>query len=362
MRRFWNEKTRNLKPYVPGEQPRDRKFIKLNTNENPYPPSPAVIRAAKEAVERARLYPDPDCLILREAAAEYYNVSIDNIFAGNGSDEVLALAFMTFFDSHKPILFPDITYTFYPVYCNLLNIPYITAALREDFSVPVDKFMGFNGGGIVLANPNAPTGILLGLKEIEAIVGSNPDSVVILDEAYIDFGGETAVPLVKKYENLLIVQTLSKSRSLAGLRVSVAIGGLQLIEGLVKVKNSFNSYTLDHAALAAGAQAFRDVSYFNEIRDKIIQTRERTAGNLREMGFTVTDSKANFLFVSHRDINAEFIFHYLRNNGILVRYFNLPRINNYLRITVGTDNEMDTLIDVLNEMLSSADNKGMTPK
>jgi len=352
MSKYWSKVTKSLLPYVPGEQPKDKKYIKLNTNESPYPPSPRVLEAIKnEANEDLRLYPNPECNELRTVIAKYYNLQEEEVFVGNGSDELLAFSFQTFFDPGRTILFPDITYSFYPVYCQLFGIDYNTVTLDDDFNVPIDKFFMENGG-VVISNPNAPTAKYMPLKDIKAIVDFNKNSVVIVDEAYIDFGGESAIKLIKDYPNLLVIQTLSKSRSLAGLRIALALGNKELIKGLNMVKNSFNSYTVDRLALTGAIEAFRDEEYFHETRQKIIFTRERTTESLKKIGFTVTDSKANFVFISHPRIKADIIFRRLREKGILVRYFEKHRIDNFLRVSIGTDNEMEAFIGALNEILS----------
>lgn len=351
MSKYWSKTAAALTPYVPGEQPKDRAYIKLNTNENPYPPSPKALAAISAALNgELRLYPDPTCSRLRQAIAEAYGVTAEQVFVGNGSDEILAFAFQAFFNPDKPILFPDITYSFYPVYADLYRIPYTLIPLDEDFRVPLEPFLGQNGG-IVLPNPNAPTALSLPLEEIRKLLEGNKEHVVILDEAYVDFGGESAVPLVREYPNLLVVQTVSKSRSLAGLRVGFAFGDPELIEGLDRVKNSFNSYTLDRLALAGAEAAIQDDAYFRETVQKVVRTRDESAVRLAELGFHVTDSKANFLFVSHPRVPAKHLFQELRNRGILVRYFDKPRIGNYLRITVGTDEEMGRLVEALASIL-----------
>lgn len=352
MSKYWSKLTGSLVPYVPGEQPKDKKYIKLNTNESPYPPSPKVLEAVRNAAnEDLRLYPDPECDALREAVAEFYNLSKEEVFVGNGSDEVLAFAFQAFFDPGRTILFPDITYSFYPVYCDLYKIDYETVSLDEDFNVPVEKFLRENGG-VVISNPKAPTAKYMPLNEIKSIVKYNRERVVIIDEAYIDFGGESAVNLIKDFPNLLVIQTLSKSRSLAGLRVGVAIGDRELIEGLNRVKNSFNSYTLDRLAIAGAVEAFKDKEYFNETRQKIIATREWVTLSLKDLGFEVLKSEANFVFISHPEVNAEVIFKKLREKGILVRYFKKPRIDNFLRVSIGTDKEMEAFVEALKIILN----------
>lgn len=349
--KYWSRLAKGLDPYVPGEQPKDRKYIKLNTNENPYGPSPKVLEALKEAADDAlKLYPDPACTALVEKAAEYYGVDNSMIFPGNGSDEILAFAFMAFFDPGKSILFPDITYSFYPVYAKLFNIDYTLVETTENFDIPVEKLYG-SEGGVVLANPNAPTGKFLDLDKIELVLMNNKESVVIVDEAYIDFGGETVVGLVKKYPNLLVVHTFSKSRALAGIRLGFAIGDPGLVKALDSVKNSFNSYTIDRLSMAAGIAAFEDVEYFEDKRKKVIATREWTSRELIKLGFKVFDSASNFIFVTHETAKALDLFMKLRENGILVRYFKQPRIDNHLRITIGTDQEMEKLIETFKKIL-----------
>lgn len=351
MSRYWSETVKNIDPYVPGEQPRDRKYIKLNTNENPYPPSPKVIQAIKAAANSSlRLYPDPTCNDLREAVAQYYNVEKQQVYIGNGSDELLAFSFIAFFNPGTPILFPDITYSFYEVYCGLFNIDYRLVALDEKFDIPVEKFQAKNGG-IVISNPNAPTGKYLPVNVIEKIVSSNGDNVVIIDEAYIDFGGESSVELVKEYPNILIMKTLSKSHSLAGLRLGFSIGNQDLIEGLDRVKNSINSYTVDRIALAGAIEAMKDEKYFIQTRQKIIDTRNRVSMELRDMGFNVLDSMANFIFISHSVCPADKLFEELKARGILVRYFRKPRIDNFLRVSIGTDEEMDSFLKAVSDIV-----------
>jgi histidinol-phosphate aminotransferase len=354
---YWSRLAAGLEPYVPGEQPKDMKYIKLNTNENPFGPSPEVIKAVKGATDDSlRLYPDSDCSDLVEAAARYYGVEKEQVFAGNGSDEVLAFAFMAFFDPGREILFPDVTYSFYPVYTSLFGLNYRTVPLNEEFDIPEEGFFK-SKGGVVIANPNAPTGKAVSLEKVERILDENSNTVVIIDEAYIDFGGETAVPLIDRYPNLLVVQTLSKSRSLAGMRVGFAIGSSVLIDGLKRVKNSFNSYTLDRLAIKAGIAALKDSGYFKETRNKIIRTRERVAVEMRARGFYVTDSKANFIFASHPRKKAAAIFYELRQRGILVRYFDKERIDNFLRITIGSDEDMNVFLNALKDILAESDTK-----
>jgi len=349
--KFWSEKVKSLEPYVPGEQPKDKKYIKLNTNENPYPPSPRVIKAIIDSAnEGLRLYPDPECTELCQEIARYYNLNEKQVFPGNGSDEILAFAFMAFFNPGNPIVFPDITYSFYPVYCDLYNIDYELNPLDDEFNIQVDGFLRPNGG-IVFPNPNAPTGKALPLSDIIKILDYNKESVVIIDEAYVDFGGETTACMIDRYPNLLVIQTFSKSRSLAGLRLGFALGDERLIDALNIVKNSFNSYTIDRLAIKAGMEAIKDDDWFQSSRQKIIATRERITSALRALGFKVLDSKANFIFISHESYRAGDLFTILKNKGVLVRYFNKPRIDNYLRVSIGTDDEMDRFLEILKEVI-----------
>ncbi|MBA5850575.1 histidinol-phosphate transaminase [Clostridium sp. cel8] len=352
MSKYWSRVTKNVEPYVCGEQPKDKKYIKLNTNENPYPPSQKVLNAIKNAANSdLRLYPDPNCDKLRKTIANYYNLNEDQVFIGNGSDEVLAMSFLAFFDNSETILFPDISYSFYPVYANLYNIKYKNIKLNEDFSIPVEKFLGENGG-IVLPNPNAPTGICLDRQSIKNILEKNSDKVVIIDEAYIDFGGDSVVSLIKNYKNLLVIQTLSKSRCLAGVRVGFALGNTELIEGLNRIKNSFNSYTVDRIASEAAVAAIEDEDYFKKCTKRIIDTRESTVKKLENIGFKVIPSKANFIFITHPKYSAKDIFLSLRKKGVLVRYFNKERIDNYLRVSIGSEEEMEIFIKRLEEVLN----------
>ena len=343
----WENNIRRVVPYVPGEQPKLKDIIKLNTNENPYPPTPNVQKAL-DAVSLAdlRLYPDPSCEQLVEAIASYYGLSGDQVFVGVGSDDVLAMAFMTCFNSEKPILFPDITYSFYDVWADMLRIPYEQIPLKEDFTIcPADYDR--ENGGIVFPNPNAPTGVELPQEAIEDIVRHNPDSIVIVDEAYVDFGAVSALPLIEKYDNLLIVQTFSKSRSLAGMRIGFAMGNSKLIAYINAVKYSYNSYTMDRTALAAGTASIQDKAYFEETVKKVVDVREWTKTQLADLGFVFGDSKANFIFASHPKYPAKDLFAALREQHIIVRYFDKPRIDNYLRITIGTQEEMQKLIEFL---------------
>ena len=353
MSKFWSRVARGVDPYAPGEQPRDRQFIKLNTNENPYPPSPKVLAAiAGAADERLRLYPDPNCTDLRAALGARHGLSPEQVYVGNGSDELLAFAFLAFFDPGRAILFPDITYSFYPVWAGLFGVEHRTVPLDEEFRVPVEALLGGNGG-VVLANPNAPTGMVLGTDEIRRVLEGNPDALVLVDEAYIDFGGESGIPLVPDYRNLLVVQTYSKSRSLAGLRVGCAYGQAELIEGIARVRNSFNSYTMDRLTLAGALAALEAAGYYDDVCARIAATRERVAPALRSLGFRVLDSKANFLFASHPAHAGADLLQALRERGILVRHFRRPaRIADFLRVTVGTDEEMDDLVGALGEMVA----------
>lgn len=349
-KRFWSERIRSAVPYVPGEQPRDRKFIKLNTNENPYPPSPRALEAAKAAADGSlRLYPDPECLALREAIARREGLDVENVFCGNGSDEILAFAFQAFFDPDRLVVFPRITYSFYPVFTDFFGLTRREVPMNPDFSDPVEELCGHNGG-VVLANPNAPTGIAVGLDVVERLLRANPDVVVVVDEAYIDFGGESAVGLIGRYPNLLVVQTVSKSRSLAGLRVGWAMGQEDLIAGLCCVRDSINSYTVDRLAQTCAAAAIKDEDYFRKTCRQVMSTREWAAKSLKEKGFTVLPSRTNFLFVSHPEHRGEKLFSSLRERGILVRRWEIPEIKNWLRISVGTDEEMEALCGALADL------------
>ena len=349
----WQDKIRSVVPYTPGEQPNRPNMINLNTNENPYPPAPGVRKVLDTLDEdKLRLYPDPTAGMLVNALADYYHVGTDQVFTGVGSDDVLAIAFMTFFNSDKPIFFPDITYSFYPVWADLFRIPYETRSLDEEFRIRIEDYFTENGG-IVIPNPNAPTGLLMSLDEVEQIAAANPDSVVIIDEAYIDFGGTSAVPLIDRYDNLLVVQTFSKSRSLAGMRIGFALGQPELIRAMSDVKYAYNSYTMNLTAQIAGAKAVEEEAYFQETVKKIIRTREDAKLRLAELGFTFPDSQANFIFASHKTKPAKEIFQALKEANIFVRYFPQERIDNYLRITVGTDEEMEQLFSFLKQYLVS---------
>ncbi len=350
MSHYWSQLTQKLSPYVPGEQPQDQQYIKLNTNENPFPPSPAVIQRIREAVGIAlRLYPDPEARKLKQAIADYYAISAEEVFVGNGSDEVLALSFLAFYKG-KSVSFPDITYSFYPVYCQLFEIEPLVFALNDRFEIAIDAIPKASQG-IIFPNPNAPTGIALSRNRIESLLQANADKVVIVDEAYVDFGAETSVPLVSQYPNLLVVQTFSKSRSLAGMRIGFAIGQPALIDGLERVKNSFNSYPLDMLAIEAGIAAIQDREYFDRCRQAIIATRENTVTRLQALGFEVLPSQANFLFARHPAHDAESLYLALKRQGILVRHFNKPRIGNFLRITIGTTEDMQVFCETLAQLI-----------
>ena len=353
MSRYWSSLLEGLTPYVAGEQPRDRKYIKLNTNENPYPPSPHVIEKIKElASSDLRLYPDPEALELRESIASYYGIQKENVFVGNGSDEVLALAFMAFFLKDSPLLFPDITYSFYPVYCDLFGITYETVPLTKDFEIDTSLYSS-DKAGIIFPNPNAPTGRALPLENIEKLLNHNPDTPIAIDEAYVDFGAESAVKLIGSHDNLLVIQTFSKSRSLAGLRTGFAVGSGELIEGLNMVKNSFNSYPLDRLAIGGAAQAVKDEDYFIKCRDMIIETREQTSSRLKNFGFTVIPSKANFIMTSHPEVRGKELYEKLKEQGILVRHFDKPGINEFIRVTIGTEEEMNIFMDRVGDIIKT---------
>lgn len=348
----WEENVRKVVPYTPGEQPKREKMIKLNTNENPYPPAPGVERVLREMrTDDLRRYPDPEAKVLVEALAGYYDVKPEQVFVGVGSDDVLAMSFLTFFNTKKPILFPDITYSFYDVWADLYRIPYDCQPLDDEFCIRTEDYKK-ECGGIIIPNPNAPTGVAMGLSQIEEILKNNSDVIVIIDEAYIDFGAESALSLLPKYDNLLVVQTFSKSRSLAGMRIGYAVGSEKLIKYLNDVKYSFNSYTMDMTTLAIGVEAVKDDAYFKENLQKVISTRERVKAELKELGFDFPDSKSNFIFASHPKYSAKELFEALKQADIFVRYFNKPRIDNYLRISIGTDAEMDELIAFLRKYVN----------
>ena len=349
--RLWEKNIRQVVPYVPGEQPAGDKIIKLNTNDNPYPPAPGVKKVlADMEADRLRKYPDPTASVLVKELAAYYGLGEDQVFVGVGSDDVLAMSFLTFFNSDKPVLFPDVTYSFYKVWADLFKVPFETPALKEDFTIDTKDYAKENGG-VIFPNPNAPTGVELPQQDIEEILLHNRDVIVVVDEAYIDFGGVSALPLIEKYDNLLVVQTFSKSRSLAGMRIGFAIGNEKLIRYINDVKYSFNSYTLNQTALTLGVEAIKDRAYFEETCRKVVETREWTKAQLKELGFSFGDSKSNFIFATHWTVPAKQIFEALREEGIYVRYFSKPRIDDYLRISIGTQGEMERFIAFLKAYL-----------
>ncbi len=351
MKEYWSKRIKDAVPYTPGEQPKDRKFVKLNTNECPYPPSPKVIEAIRAAAgESLRLYPDPECTELRAAIAKREGLKPEQVFCSNGSDEVLAFAFQAFFDPDKEIVFPRITYSFYPVYTSYFGLKCRQVPMNPDFSDPIDLLCG-NNGGVVLANPNAPTGIAVGLDTVEKLLRANPDVVVIVDEAYVDFGADSAVGLIGRYPNLLVVQTASKSRSLAGLRVGWAMGNENLIDGLRCVRDSINSYTVDRLAQAGAKAAIEDEDWFQATRKKVMATRQWATNTLKEKDFIVLPSQANFLFARHPDHGGRELVDGLRARGVLVRWWGDPLIRDWLRISIGTDGEMETLMRALDELI-----------
>ncbi|MBP9478687.1 MAG: histidinol-phosphate transaminase [Sebaldella sp.] len=351
MNKFWNEKVKTIKPYVPGEQPQDKKYIKLNTNESPYPPTLKVKEIINESdFDNLRLYPDPDVKKLKNEISEYYKVDSKEIFIGNGSDEILAFSYMAFFNQGEKIYYPDITYSFYSVYSDLFSLNEVKIPLTKDFKINIKDYKNLDSG-MIIANPNAPTSIALGKNEIEEIIKDNQENIVIVDEAYIDFGGESVIDLVKKYDNLLVIQTFSKSRALAGMRLGFAIGNKGLIVGLERIKFSFNSYTINRLSILAGIETVRDKEYFEDTIKKIIDTREKTIRELEKLNFKVLDSKANFLFISHEKIYGEDLYLKLKDRGILVRYFKKELIDNYLRVTIGTDKEMEKFINEVKNIL-----------
>lgn len=340
MEKLWTENLRKIEPYVPGEQSEDKDIIKLNANENPYPPSPMAEKVIREFnSDTLRLYPNANATELKQALADYYDVEIKNVFLGNGSDDVIAVAFQALFNSDLPIVYPDLTYSFYPVWCSLFNIPYKTYPVDDDFRINVEDYKEKNGG-VIIPNPNAPTSIGESTDFVEKLLEYNQDSVVIIDEAYVDFGGESSVSLTKKYENLLVTGTFSKSRSLAGLRIGFAIGSEKLVSVLEAVKNSYNSYTVDALSIKAGKASVLDDEYFKETCRKVIATREYVTAQMREMGFKVLDSSTNFIFATKDGCSMKDMFEYLKTKKVYIRYFSLPRIDNYVRITIGTDEEM----------------------
>ena len=341
----WKKNIRQVVPYVPGEQPKCTSMIKLNTNENPYPPAPGVKEMCSH-IDDLRLYPDPAASLLVNAIAEYKGLDAEQVFVGVGSDDVLAMSFLTFFNGDEPIFFPDITYSFYDVWAELFRVPYKTQPLDENFLIKKEDYYSKNGG-VIFPNPNAPTGVLMPLSDIRDILDHNQDVIVIVDEAYIDFGGVSAQSLLNDYENLLIVQTFSKSRSMAGMRIGYAMGSAELIKALNDVKYSFNSYTMNRPSILLGVESIKDEEYFLETTDKIMETREWFKGEMKKLGFSFPDSKANFIFATHETVPAKDIFETARAQNIFVRYFNKERIDNYLRITIGTKEEMEALLSFL---------------
>lgn len=356
MSREWTKNLRNIEPYVPGEQSKDKNIVKINANENPYPPSPKAAKVLKNFdTNKLRFYPSANSTKLKEAIAKYYKVDVSNVFVGNGSDDVLAVAFQSFFNSEKPIVYPDLTYSFYPVWCSLFGIKYKNYPVGDDFRINPEDYKEKNGG-VVIPNPNAPTSLGEGLDFVEKILNYNQDSVVIIDEAYVDFGGTSSIPLIDKYENLLVTGTFSKSRSLAGLRIGFAIGSKALIDVMEAVKNSYNSYTVDSLSIEMGAASIEDDEYFKSTCKKVIKTRERVTLELKKLGFDVLDSQTNFIFVTHNKHNMKSLFEYLKTQKVFIRYFSLPRIENYVRITIGTNEEMDIFLEKTKEFILN-DNK-----
>uniref|UniRef100_UPI003FEDAA41 histidinol-phosphate transaminase n=1 Tax=Eubacterium sp. TaxID=142586 RepID=UPI003FEDAA41 len=356
MSREWTKNLRNIEPYVPGEQSKDKDIVKINANENPYPPSPKAAEVLKSFdTNKLRFYPSANSTKLKEAIAKYYKVDVSNVFVGNGSDDVLAVAFQSFFNSEKPIVYPDLTYSFYPVWCSLFGIKYKNYPVGDDFRINPEDYKEKNGG-VVIPNPNAPTSLGEGLDFVEKILNYNQDSIVIIDEAYVDFGGTSSIPLIDKYENLLVTGTFSKSRSLAGLRIGFAIGSKALIDVMEAVKNSYNSYTVDSLSIEMGAASIEDDEYFKSTCKKVIKTRERVTLELEKLGFDVLDSQTNFIFATHNKHNMKSLFEYLKMQKVFIRYFSLPRIENYVRITIGTNEEMDIFLEKTKEFILN-DNK-----
>ena len=351
---LWEKNIRKIEPYVPGEQSKEKNIVKINANENPYPPSPKAIEAIRNFdADKLRFYPDANAHPLKKALADYYNVETDNVFLGNGSDDVIALCFQTFFCSDKPIAFPDITYSFYPVWCRLFNIPYKTYKLDDNFRIIPEDYKEENGG-VILPNPNAPTSIGEGLDFVRKLLEYNQDSIVIIDEAYVDFGGVSCTELTKEYENLVVTGTFSKSRSLASLRIGFAIANKKLISYLEAVKNSYNSYTVDSVSIAAGIASVGDDEYFRQTIDRVIKTRKRVTNELEALGFEVLPSSSNFIMATHKDFEMKALFDYLKTKNVFIRYFSLPRIDKYVRVTIGTDEEMDIFLKYVKEFINKA--------
>jgi histidinol-phosphate aminotransferase len=354
MEKLWEKNIRKVEPYVPGEQSKEKNIVKINANENPYPPSPKAIEAIRNFdADKLRFYPDANAHPLKKALADYYNVETDNVFLGNGSDDVIALCFQTFFCSDKPIAFPDITYSFYPVWCRLFNIPYKTYKLDDNFRIIPEDYKEENGG-VILPNPNAPTSIGEGLDFVRKLLEYNQDSIVIIDEAYVDFGGVSCTELTKEYENLVVTGTFSKSRSLASLRIGFAIANKKLISYLEAVKNSYNSYTVDSVSIAAGIASVGDDEYFRQTIDRVIKTRKRVTNELEALGFEVLPSSSNFIMATHKDFEMKALFDYLKTKNVFIRYFSLPRIDKYVRVTIGTDEEMDIFLKYVKEFINKA--------
>ena len=351
MSREWTKNLRNIEPYVPGEQSKDKDIVKINANENPYPPSPKAAEVLKSFdTNKLRFYPSANSTKLKAAIAKYYKGDVSNVFVGNCSDDVLEVAIQSFFNSEKPIVYPDLTYSFYPVWCSLFGIKYKNYPVGDDFRINPEDYKEKNGG-VVIPNPNAPTSLGEGLDFVEKILNYNQDSVVIIDEAYVDFGGTSSIPLIDKYENLLVTGTFSKSRSLAGLRIGFAIGSKALIDVMEAVKNSYNSYTVDSLSIEMGAASIEDDEYFKSTCKKVIKTRERVTLELEKLGFDVLDSQTNFIFATHNKHNMKSLFEYLKTQKVFIRYFSLPRIENYVRITIGTNEEMDIFLEKTKEFI-----------
>ena len=351
MNDLWKNNIRQIEPYVPGEQSKEKNIVKINANENPYPPSPKAIEAIRNIdADKLRFYPDANAYPLKKALADYYNLESENVFLGNGSDDVIALCFQTFFCSEKPIAFPDITYSFYPVWCRLFNIPFKTYKLDDNFRINPDDYKEENGG-VILPNPNAPTSIGEDLDFIRKILDNNQDSIVIIDEAYVDFGAKSCTELIREYKNLVVTGTFSKSRSLASMRIGFALADKELISFLEAVKNSYNSYTVDSLSIAAGVASVEDDEYFRQTVGKVIKTRERVTDELEKLGFEVLPSSSNFIMATHSDFNMKEMFEYLKTQKVFIRYFSLPRIEKYVRITIGTDDEMNIFLDKVKEFI-----------
>ena len=352
MEKLFEKNIRQIDPYVPGEQSKEKNIVKINANENPYPPSPKAIEAIKNfSADKLRFYPDANAAPLKKAIADYYDVEAESIFVGNGSDDVIALCFQTFFCGEKPIAFPDITYSFYPVWCRLFKIPYKTYKLDENFRIIPEDYKEENGG-VILPNPNAPTSIGEGLDFVRKLLDYNKDSIVIIDEAYVDFGGISCTELTKEYKNLVVTGTFSKSRSLASLRIGFAVADKELISYLEAVKNSYNSYTVDSLSIAAGIASIEDDEYFKETINRVIKTRTRVTNELENLGFEVLPSSSNFIMATHKNYEMKALFEYLKTKKVFIRYFSLPRIDRYVRITIGTDDEMNIFLKYVKEFLN----------